>query len=192
MRRALHIPALCALLFVALVLAGCGGQKRTIPTGKAQSMLAQLDTISSEFDSKSCASAHDRAVSLESQARGLSNRVDATVKRNLISGAQRLDALVQRDCQKPQPTPTNTTPTNTTPTNTTNTTPTTPTTPTSPTTPTTPTTPTSPTSPTTPTSPTNTGTNGGGGASPTGTSGGAGAQLQLGGGTGNDQGGGGG
>jgi hypothetical protein len=174
MRRASHIPPACAVLALVLVFAGCGGQKRTIPTGKAQSMLAQLDAIGGEFDSKSCASAHDRAVSLENEARGLSSRVDATVKRNLISGAQRLDALVRRDCEKPKPTQTNTTTTNTTTTNTTptNTTPTTPTN----------TTPTN----TTPTNTTPT-TGGGGGVTVPGTTGAGGALLQPGGGA-NDQG----
>lgn len=148
MRRAALIVV--AALAVALLLGGCGGGgKRTIPTKRAESMLAQLDKIGSQFDNNACTGAGAKVRALESQARALPGSVDAEVRRNLVAGLQRLDALVSRQCQRP--TPTNTTPTTPTvpsvPTTTappTNTTPTTtPTTPT--TTPTTPnTTPTTP------------------------------------------------
>ena len=140
------------LLTLLLALAGCGGGgKRTIPTKTAQSMLAQLDNIGSQFDNQACRGATAKVDSLEAQARNLPSSVDSEVRRNIVDGLRRLHELVARDCQRP--TPTNTTPTNTTPTvpatptNTTptNTVPTTPTTPTN-------TTPTN-TVPTTPTTP---------------------------------------
>jgi cytoskeletal protein RodZ len=169
MRRAGIIWPLVALtIALVLVVAGCGGGgKRTLATAKAESMLKQLDTIASQYDAQACSGAHAKVLSLESQARALPRSVDSEVKRNLVTGLARLDSLVQRDCQKPQPqTNTNTTPT--TPTTTTNTTPTTTTPTTTPTTPTT--TPTSPS--TTPTTP-----GGGGGVTVPGTTGAGGAQL---------------
>jgi outer membrane murein-binding lipoprotein Lpp len=160
--------ALVAVLVVSLVvlLAGCGSQKRTIPTAKAQSFLQQLDTISSQFDNGACVGAGAKVRALESQVRALPSSVDAEVKRNLVAGVARLETLVSRQCQRP--TPTNTTPTVPTPTVPTATVPTTPNT--VPTTPTTPnTTPTTPnTTPTTP-PPTNTTPGGGGGVTVPGT-----------------------
>jgi hypothetical protein len=156
-------------LAIALLAGGCGGQKRTIPTHTAESFLNQLDRIGSQFDSQACQGADAKARSLESQARQLSGRVDAEVKRNLVSGIERLRTLMAHDCQRPAPT--NTTPTTPTPTTPTTTTPTTTPTTTTPT-PTTPTTP----SPTTPTPPTTTPPGGGGGVTVPGTTGAAGAQ----------------
>jgi hypothetical protein len=167
MRRASLIA-----LAVALAVAGCGGQKRTIPTSRAESMLTQLDTIGTEFDKGACSTARDRVVSLEARARALPSSVDPEVKRNLVSGLRRLQSLVVSDCSRPTPTNPTTTPTNTAPTTTTPTQ-TLPTTPTQ----TTPTTPTTPTQ-TTPTTPTTTG--GGGGVTVPGTTGASGAQVQPG------------
>jgi hypothetical protein len=158
MRRWLtSIVLSCVILVgVAVALAGCGSEKRTIPTHTGQSFLNQLDKIGEQFDNGSCSGAQDKVSSLESQVHQLPSSVDAEVKRNLESGVARLSTLVSRTCQRATPTNTTpttvptvpTTPTTTTPTNTAPTTPTTvPSTPT--TTPTTPsTTPT--TTPTTP------------------------------------------
>lgn len=152
MRRAPLILLALAALALALALAGCGsGGKRTLPTAKAESMLKQLDKVGDQFDNQACNGAIDKVRSLESQARALPSSVDAEVQRHLVSGLNRLEELVAKDCQRP--TPTNTTPTNTTPTVPTTPTNTVPTTPTN-TVPTTPTntTPTN-TVPTTPTTP---------------------------------------
>jgi hypothetical protein len=152
---------------VAVALAGCGSQKRTIPTKQAQSFLQQLDKIGSQFDNSACTGAGAKVAALEAQVRRLPSSVDSTVKRNLEDGVQRLASLVSNQCQRPTPTntvptttvptatvPTTTVPTTTVPTNTvpTNTVPTTPT--------------------TTPTTPTTTG--GGGGVTVPGTTGGTG------------------
>jgi hypothetical protein len=171
MRRWLTSIALTCVILVAaaFAIAGCGSQKRTIPTKEGQSFLRQLDNISSQVDNGACTGAEDKVNSLENQVSALPSSVDAEVKRNLQDGVQRLAVLVRKDCQRP--TPTNTTPTTvpTVPTTPTNTTPTTPTTPnTVPTTPTT--TPTSPT--TTPTTPSTTPGGGGGGVTVPGTIGG--------------------
>jgi hypothetical protein len=158
------------LVAVGFAIAGCGSQKRTIPTKQAQSFLRQLDNISSQVDNGACTGAEDKVNSLENQVSALPSSVDPEVKRNLIAGVQRLAVLVRKDCKRP--TPANTTPTTvptvpTTPTTTvpTNTVPTTPST--------TPTTPsTTPTTPgTTPTTPSTT-PGGGGGVTVPGTIGG--------------------
>jgi hypothetical protein len=181
------------LVAVAVAVAGCGSQKRTIPTKDAQSFLNQLDKIGEQFDNGSCTGAGAKVATLSVQIRQLPSSVDPEVKSNLQAGAARLGRLVSSQCQRP--TPTNTTPTNTVPTvptAPTNTTPTN-TVPTTPSVPTTPnTTPTSPgggtTVPTTPGGTTGPG-GGGGGVTVPGT-GAGGAELNSGGG-GNTQGGGG-
>jgi len=174
MRRWLTSIVLAALLVVGVVfaLAGCGNQKRTIPTKQAQSFLQQLDNIGSQFDNGACTGAGAKVLALQSQVRDLPSSVDAEVKRNLEDGVARLRTLVARQCQRP--TPTNTTPTNTVPTTTVPTTTVPPPTTTVPTTPNTvPTTPTTPgTTPTTP--PPTTTPGGGGGVTVPGTIGGTG------------------
>lgn len=165
------VLATVLVVVVGFAVAGCGGQKRTIPTRKAQSFLAQLDKIGEQVDSGSCTGAADKVASLKAQVSGLPGSVDPTVKRNLVDGVQRLDRLVGTQCQRP--TPANTTPT-TTPTVPTTPSTTVPTTPTG-TVPTTPsnTVPTPPTAPTTtPTSPSTTPGGGGGGVTVPGTIGG--------------------
>jgi TolA-binding protein len=173
MRRWLTSIVLATVLVagVAFAVAGCGSQKRTIPTKQAQSFLQQLDNISSQFDNAACTGAGAKVAALEAQVRRLPSSVDSQVKRNLEEGVARLGTLVSSQCQRP--TPTNTTPTNTVPTTTvptttvpTNTAPTT-------TTPTTPnTTPTTPN--TTPTTPGTTPGGGGGGVTVPSTIGGTG------------------
>jgi hypothetical protein len=127
MRHWLTSIVLSAVLVtaVAMAVAGCGGQKRTIATRTAQSFLTQLDAISSQVDNGACTGAGAKARALETQARDLPSSVDSEVKRNLEDGVRRLETLVSQQCQRP--TPTNTTPTNTVPTTTvpTNTVPTT-------------------------------------------------------------------
>jgi len=182
MRRALVICAALALAIGALAVAGCGGQKRTIPTRTAESFLRQLDNIASQVDAKACSGAHAKVAALLAQARQLPSSVDPTVRRNVVAGIARLDTLVARDCQKPPPqTNTNTAPTvptQTVPTTTpTNTLPTTTPTQTAPP-------PTSTTPP--PTSTTPPPTTGGGGVTVPGTTGAGGASLDLGRGHGKD------
>src|SRR5689334_17134699 len=101
---------------VAFAVAGCGSQKRTIPTKQAQSFLQQLDTIGSQFDNGACVGAGAKVRALATQVRGLPSSVDSEVKRNLEDGVARLERLVSQQCQRP--TPTNTTPTTTVPTTT--------------------------------------------------------------------------
>ncbi len=162
MRRWLTSIVLTAVILVAVgvAIAGCGSQKRTIPTKEGQSFLKQLDNIGSQFDNGSCSGAQAKVDALQNQANNLPASVDSEVKRNLEDGIQRLGTLVRKDCQRA--TPTNTTPT-TVPTVTTSPTTTIPTTPTQ--TVPTQTTPTTTTPPPTTTTPPPTTPGGGGGVS---------------------------
>jgi len=108
MRRWLTSIVLSAVILVAVVMAiaGCGSQKRTIPTKEGQSFLKQLDNIGSQVDNGACSGAEDKVNSLENQISGLPSSVDPEVKRNLVDGVQRLAVLVRKDCQRPtRPTP---------------------------------------------------------------------------------------
>jgi hypothetical protein len=168
MRRWLTSLVLGSLLVAGVVfaLAGCGSQKRTIPTKQAQSFLSQLDAIGSQVDNGACTGAGAKVRALGVQVRALPRSVDSEVKRNLEEGVARLGTLVSQQCQRP--TPTNTTPTTTVPTVTVPTTTVPPTT--VPTTPTT--TPTTPTTTPTTTTPPPTTPGGGGGVTVPGTIGG--------------------
>jgi hypothetical protein len=175
MRRWLTSIVLAGVLGLGVVVAmsGCGSQKRTIPTKTAQSMLAQLDKITSQYDNGACNGTKAKVDSLAAQARNLPNSVDSEVKQNLVDGIARLRTLVQT-CKPAQPTTTTPTTVPSVPT-VTNTVPTAPTqsTPT--------TVPTAPT--TTPTAPTTTPTTPGGGTTVPGTGGGVTVPGTIGGGT---------
>jgi hypothetical protein len=93
---------------IAVAVAGCGSQKRTIPTKSGQSFLNQLDRIQEQYDNGSCSGASAKVNSLLGQVRDLPSSVDSEVKRNLTAGVLRLRALVAK-CEPAQPT--NTTPT---------------------------------------------------------------------------------
>ena len=66
MRRWLTSMVLAAVLVaaVAVAVAGCGSQKRTIPTHTAQSFLQQLDKIGEQFDNGSCTGASAKVAAL--------------------------------------------------------------------------------------------------------------------------------
>jgi hypothetical protein len=168
-------PLLAALLLGAAcsVLVACGGSGSTkdlIPADQASQMIDQLDTIQSAVNRGRCSGVDNEVVTLQGQINGLSNRVDASLKRRLQEGVNNLANIAPDECfarrdrqQTTATTPTTTTQTTTTETTTTETTPTT-------TTPTTPeTTPTTPT--TTPTTPADTTTTPPGGATVPGTDG---------------------
>src|SRR5436309_14340845 len=106
MRRWLRSLVLSVVLVaaVAFAVAGCGSQKRTIPTKQAQSFLAQLDSIGSQVDNGACVGAGAKVRALAVQVHDLPSSVDAEVKRNLEAGVLRLERLVSRQCQRPTPT----------------------------------------------------------------------------------------
>src|SRR5262245_24019109 len=79
---------------VAVAVAGCGSQKRTIPTRSGQSFLNQLDKIEEQYNNGSCSGATAKVNSLLGQVRNLPNSVDSEVKKNLTAGVLRLRTLV--------------------------------------------------------------------------------------------------
>ena len=115
--------AVCIALVLALALAGCGSkQKKTIPAGDAQSLVAGLDRVAAQFDAGACNGAEAKAADLENAAARLPSTVDPKVKANIDAGLQRLRALIHRDCQRTQTTTTSSTSSSTTPTSTSTTT----------------------------------------------------------------------
>ncbi|HEX8855966.1 MAG TPA: hypothetical protein VF752_10230 [Thermoleophilaceae bacterium] len=128
-RRAAGLAA--PLAAAALAFAGCGGDgvdnaKHGIPQSDAQAILTQLDQIGSQFDNKACNGASAKVRELQTRVDGLPRSVDADLRRELVNGVRHLDQLVADQCQRPEPTQTETTttPSETTPPPTTETTPT--------------------------------------------------------------------
>ncbi|HYZ81468.1 MAG TPA: hypothetical protein VE571_09385 [Solirubrobacteraceae bacterium] len=98
---------ICIGLVVVLALAGCGSkQGHTIPASDAQSLVAGLDRVGSQFDSGACNGAQAKVRDLQDAAARLPSGVDPEVKANIEAGLRRLQALVQRDCQRTQTTTT--------------------------------------------------------------------------------------
>src|SRR2546423_15674077 len=96
MRRWLTSMVLGAVLVaaVAVAVAGCGSQKRTIPTHTAQAFLTQLDKIGEQFDNGSCTGARAKVAALANQGRHLPRNGDSEVKRNLPAGGGRAPRAV--------------------------------------------------------------------------------------------------
>jgi hypothetical protein len=136
------LTALAALAALAL-LAGCGGDKKTIPNDDAASLIRALrDARDLAGDPDKCPQLQIAVRRVQSRVTSLPASVDSDTRDSLVNGVNNLIANARSECENVQTTPTETTPTTTTPTETTptETTPT-QTTPTE-TTPTTPTTPT--------------------------------------------------
>jgi cell division protein FtsN len=149
-------------LVAALAVAGCGGDKKTIPNGDGASLIRALRGARDlTGDPQKCTQLQAAVEDVQNRVSSLPSSVDKNTRESLQNGVNHLIDNAQSECANAQTTPTTTTPTTTTPTTTTETTPTqttpTQTTPTQ-TTPTQ-TTPTQ-TTPTTPTTP------GNGGAGP--------------------------
>jgi hypothetical protein len=146
--------ALVAVLALAL-LAGCGGDKKTIPSNDAASLIRALRQARDlAGDPKKCPDLQIAVQRVNERVASLPASVDKDTRDSLVNGTNNLIDAARSDCQNVQTTPT--TPTQSTPTTPPPTTPTTP----SNTTPTTPTAP-PPTTPTTPPATTPTAPNGG-------------------------------
>ena len=116
--------AACIGVIAVLALAGCGGEKQghTIDPADAQSLISGLDRVGQQFDSGACNGAQAKVSDLRDAAARLPSSVDPEVKKNIEAGLQRLQGLVQRDCQRPQTTTTSSSTTSSTPTTTSTTT----------------------------------------------------------------------
>src|SRR4051794_38263733 len=152
--------ALTALALVAsLAVAGCGGDKKTIPSDDAASLIRALRQVRAlAGDEQNCPQLPAAVQLVQSRVSHFPSSVDKNTRDSLVNGVNNLIDNVNSECRNAQTTPTTTTPTTTTETTPTQTTPT-QTTPTQ----TTPTTPTQTTP--TQTTPTQT-TPGNGGAGP--------------------------
>jgi uncharacterized membrane protein YgcG len=150
------------------LLVACGGTSGLLSGGQASNLNNSLDNVSSAVSAGQCGPAQSAVNSFNNQLAGLPASVNATLRANLLQGANVVGRNAAQDCLNPVSTTPKTT-TNTTPTNTTQSTATT--TPTQiVTTPATTTTPPPPPPVTTPPATTSTPT----GTSSTGNSGGAG------------------
>jgi outer membrane biosynthesis protein TonB len=94
--------ALAALLVPALV-AGCGGSDDSgrLTESRAASLRATLSEVERNFHAGECSAAVEQAAVLQSRASSLPSRVDRKIRRALVAGAERLQALVQERCQEP-------------------------------------------------------------------------------------------
>jgi len=164
------------------VLPACGSSDdgKPIPTDQANQMIALVRLADKQSADGTCNGAQDKVRRAQAVLDDVPKSVDRKVRQGLAESLDRLNSLIQSECQRPQKTQTETTPTDTTPTEPTQTqteTTTTPTTTTPTTTTPTTTTPTTPTTTTpTTTTPTTTGTDtgaGNGGAPSSGGNGGA-------------------
>jgi DNA primase len=172
--------ALCSGALFVLPACGSSSNGKPIPTAQAHQMIALVRLADRQSAAGTCNGAQDKVRRAQAVLENdVPKSVDRKVRQGLAESLDRLNSLIQSECQRPQKTQTQTTPTQTTQTQTTQTqtqtqTTTTPTT-TTPTT-TTPTTTTPTTTTPTTTTPTITGagtTTGNGGAPSAGANGGA-------------------
>ena len=146
------------------MLPGCGSGSsgRPIPAEPASRMIALIERADQQSAAGTCGGAkakvHEAQTVLQND---VPSNVSSSVRQGLADGMNHMIALIDQECQRPQPTQTQTTPTETTQTETTQTeTTTTPTT----------------TTPSTTTPTTTTGTSTGNGGTPTGTGADSGGQ----------------
>jgi hypothetical protein len=84
-------------------------------------MIALLQQADSQGSAGTCAGAQAKVREAEGVLATLPKSVDATIRRELANGMERLRTLIADQCQRPQPSTTTTTPTETTTTQTTTT-----------------------------------------------------------------------
>lgn len=96
-----------------LLLPGCGGGSKgqPIPTATADRLISLIGRADSESAAGTCNGAAAKV--REAQAVQIPGNVDAGVRRGVADGLSRLLSLIQTQCQRPQPTQTQTTPTQT-------------------------------------------------------------------------------
>ncbi|MBX5470528.1 MAG: hypothetical protein IRZ21_11610, partial [Thermoleophilaceae bacterium] len=116
-RAVIGIPLAAA----ALALGGCGGGngRHAIPRSDARGILTRLDQVDANVEAGKCGSAAAEVADLRRRVADLPRSVDGDVRRALRDGVATLARLVEDQCRRPEPTPTETTPTETVPTETT-------------------------------------------------------------------------
>lgn len=100
---------------LAVSVAACGSSSGLLSGQQASSLRAGLDQINNALNQHDCAGAQSETVALKSRVENLPSSVDGTVRSSLTQAANKLEALVSRDCPpvstnpQPQTTPTTTT-----------------------------------------------------------------------------------
>lgn len=100
---------------LAVSVAACGSSSGLLSGQQASSLRAGLDQINNALNQHDCSAAQSETVALKSRVENLPSSVNGTVRSSLTQAANKLEALVSRDCApvstntQPQTTPTTTT-----------------------------------------------------------------------------------
>jgi hypothetical protein len=118
--------ALTALaLVVSIAVAGCGSEKKTIPSDEGASLIRALRQARDlTGDPQKCDQLKAAVQRVQSRVASLPSSVNKNTRDSLVNGVNHLIDNANTECANAQTTPTTTTPTTTTPTATTETTPT--------------------------------------------------------------------
>jgi hypothetical protein len=102
-KQTLQIHALVALLLLATGLAACGNGKpdrsSLLSPNRANELRSTLDDVGQMVDNGDCQGAANTALSFEQKVSALPGRLDAGLRDALVSGASRLQRLVQEQCE---------------------------------------------------------------------------------------------
>ena len=103
-------------LVVSLAVAGCGGDKKTIPSDQGASLIRALRQVRDlSTDQQNCPQLPAAVQRVHSRVASLPASVDKNTRDSLVNGVNHLIDDVNSECQNAQTTPTTTTPTQTTP-----------------------------------------------------------------------------
>ena len=97
---------------LAVSVAACGSSSGLLSGQQASSLRAGLDQINNALNQHDCSAAQSETVTLKSRVENLPSSVNGTVRSSLTQAANKLEALVSRDCApvstntQPQTTPT--------------------------------------------------------------------------------------
>ena len=100
---------------LAVSVAACGSSSGLLSGQQASSLRAGLDQINNALNQHDCSAAQSETVALKSRVENLPSSVNGTVRSSLTQAANKLEALVSKDCApvstntQPQTTPTTTT-----------------------------------------------------------------------------------
>ena len=103
------------IALLAVSVAACGSSSGLLSGQQASSLRAGLDQINNALNQHDCSAAQSETVALKSRVENLPSSVNGTVRSSLTQAANKLEALVSRDCApvstntQPQTTPTTTT-----------------------------------------------------------------------------------
>jgi hypothetical protein len=85
----------------ATLLTGCGGDDGTIAADRGEQLTARLDEVEGAVAEGNCSGAQASANLFVTQVDQLPDDVDDEVKRLLLAGGERLQALATEQCEEP-------------------------------------------------------------------------------------------